>query len=360
MATNNRTNFNADSKFNRYLLFFTIVSLLISLVIILGFDSVSVISCLLLSLACLFIGGFAGFLFGIPKVLQGNINNIPVSSTSAPIISPGTNRQELNELGALRVNTNLEEISDWLTKIIVGLGLINLKEIPILLRGTSILIAESITIKGSPLKNVVFANSLILFFPILGFLIGYLVTRLYLSSALAIADHKMKFIFGGVEVNRDEAVEALLNQASNSLGSNQLSQTEDESVETIETLPYRNILWVDDNPIGNIVEREALIKLGLEITAVTTTKAAMDALKKNPFDVIISDMGRTEEGIYKENAGLEFLTNLGQVQLTAKKIIIYCAKKLAIKYAEQAKNLGASNVVYSPWALMKSLGVKKQ
>jgi len=61
---------------------------------------------IILALACLSAGFLAGFLFGIPKVLQGD-------RTAATKTSKG--RTPYRQ----RVNTNLEEISDWLTKIIV-------------------------------------------------------------------------------------------------------------------------------------------------------------------------------------------------------------------------------------------------
>ncbi len=51
-----------------------------------------------------FAGGLVGFLFGIPRTGQ-----VPASSKrSAPY----------------QANTNLEQVSDWLTKIIVGIGLV--------------------------------------------------------------------------------------------------------------------------------------------------------------------------------------------------------------------------------------------
>ncbi|MEM9413169.1 MAG: hypothetical protein AAGA30_18820, partial [Planctomycetota bacterium] len=60
-----------------------------------------------------------GFLFGIPKVLQGE--DLPKTAVAGSV---GDRRYEQ------RVNTNLEQISDWLTKIIVGLGLVNLGAVP--------------------------------------------------------------------------------------------------------------------------------------------------------------------------------------------------------------------------------------
>jgi hypothetical protein len=52
-------------------------------------------------------GGLLGFLFGIPRSLAG------------PEGADGK-----TELGAYRPNTNLEQISDWLTKILVGVGFV--------------------------------------------------------------------------------------------------------------------------------------------------------------------------------------------------------------------------------------------
>ena len=79
---------------------------------------------MLWALACLASGGIIGFLFGIPRVLQ-DIN--------APTIMPKNNEEDKDSANTskssyrMQVNTNLEQISDWLTKIIVGVGLIELR-----------------------------------------------------------------------------------------------------------------------------------------------------------------------------------------------------------------------------------------
>lgn len=61
------------------------------------------------SAAGFFAGSSAGFLFAVPKSISG-----PDLLT--------TQRR-------FRVNTNLEDVSDWLTKIILGLGLVNIDKI---------------------------------------------------------------------------------------------------------------------------------------------------------------------------------------------------------------------------------------
>jgi hypothetical protein len=126
----------------------------------------------ILAVACLAAGFLAGFLFGIPRVLQGDRAQPP-----NPAVGSGAYRQ--------RVNTNLEEISDWLTKIIVGLGLYELKRVPAWVGELARVFASSFQ---QPEQERGFFGAAIVFFLICGFLLGYLVTRLYLQGALGRAD----------------------------------------------------------------------------------------------------------------------------------------------------------------------------
>jgi hypothetical protein len=127
----------------------------------------------------------AGFLFGIPKVLQGKPEVSPpqheaAGSDGKPAASSAAGAGAYQQ----RVNTNLEEISDWLTKIIVGLGLVELKQAPGYLRTLSSHIGVSF---GEADHHSVGA-AILVFFATLGFLYGYLMTRIYLQGALARAE----------------------------------------------------------------------------------------------------------------------------------------------------------------------------
>lgn len=124
---------------------------------------------LIWSVACLMAGAVVGFLFGIPKILQSEKTSIPQEGSRIHY------RQQ--------VNTNLEQISDWLTKIIVGLGLIELRSVPGYLRKLANLLSE-----GLEQSSHAFAFALIVYFSILGFLFGYLATRLFLAGAFSRAD----------------------------------------------------------------------------------------------------------------------------------------------------------------------------
>jgi len=135
---------------------------------------------ILWALACFTIGAIIGFLFGIPRVLQQD---------GAPAANPSTAGGHPSSAEVLtynlKVNTNLEQISDWLTKIFVGLGLIQLQRVPEHLNRASTFVASGLT-SGSKF----FAASLIIYFTILGFLGFYLITRLYIAGALSRADQE--------------------------------------------------------------------------------------------------------------------------------------------------------------------------
>lgn len=62
------------------------------------------------SAAAMIIGGLVGFIFGVPRSASGDQ---PVGTTER-----------------YQDNSNLEQISDWLTKILVGVGLVQLSRAP--------------------------------------------------------------------------------------------------------------------------------------------------------------------------------------------------------------------------------------
>ena len=99
-------------------------------------------------------GGVVGFLFGIPHTVQGS-----ASSTD-----------ETQYHG----NTNLEQVSDWLTKIIVGVGLVQIgRALPVLTR-----LAENLKAPlGGQASSAAFGLALIISYALLGFVYFYLWSR---------------------------------------------------------------------------------------------------------------------------------------------------------------------------------------
>lgn len=138
--------------------------------------------------AALVIGGLLGFLFGIPRTLQqptqvAAAGTVDDSKTGAAVGLPARAGTEY------QANTNLEQISDWLTKILVGVGLTQVREIRDILHSLSGAVGRAL---GDTQGNRSFALSLILFYLIIGFLFSYLWTRLYLPGAFRKADRDLE------------------------------------------------------------------------------------------------------------------------------------------------------------------------
>src|SRR5689334_19231400 len=86
--------------------------------------------CVLIAAAALAAGLFLGFLFGIPKAAQ---EPLPQSGTQTPagqVANTPNATATAQAKASLKANTNLVEISDWLTKMIVGVGLYQLSKLP--------------------------------------------------------------------------------------------------------------------------------------------------------------------------------------------------------------------------------------
>lgn len=140
------------------------------------------------AMACFAGGSLIGFLFGIPRVLQTEpaseaVPNNAAIEDGAPSAGPGTRTGY-----QLVVNTHLDDVSDWLTKIAVGVGLVELEKMPGLLYRLGSVIASGISVPGESLSLVPFTMALILYFATAGFMSGYLTTRMFFQRAFRIAD----------------------------------------------------------------------------------------------------------------------------------------------------------------------------
>ncbi len=84
-----------------------------------------------------------------------------------------------------------------------------------------------------------------------------------------------------------------------------------------DTLRETSILWLDDHPVRNAVERRFLARAGIWVETVTSTEEARDALQWARFDLVISDMERDHE----EPAPL--ITEVARTLLDATPVIYY-------------------------------------
>jgi hypothetical protein len=124
------------------------------------------------------LGGALGFLFGIPRSLQD-----PAFVSTPPTGAAGTpNRAAVARYAG---NTSLEQISDWLTKILVGVGLTQLTNLPSGLSALAAFLAPSL---GGFASSGTFGVLLATFYAIGGLFLTYMWTRLYMALLLAESD----------------------------------------------------------------------------------------------------------------------------------------------------------------------------
>jgi hypothetical protein len=144
--------------------------------------------------ASLAAGGTAGFLFGIPKAgWLSKADGTPSSAINGlPLAAGDTVSNATGGAGVQRArpNTNLEEVSDWLTKILVGLTLVNLNDLKTQVHNISLNAAAAIRSKPTD-SDISAATAIIVGFALIGFLVVYLYMRLFVQGAIVRSDDQM-------------------------------------------------------------------------------------------------------------------------------------------------------------------------
>ena len=133
-------------------------------------------SAVMIAGASLAAGGLIGLLFGVPRTVARDVPAQPAAPGQPSIPAP---------LAGIGANTNLEQISDWLTKIIVGVGLVQLGTIK---SGAAQLFGNLGPAVGGGDAGAAFAGAVVIYFAIFGFFSGWLFARLRLGVAMSNAD----------------------------------------------------------------------------------------------------------------------------------------------------------------------------
>ncbi|MFP3547070.1 hypothetical protein SB748_26990 [Rhizobium sp. SIMBA_035] len=129
------------------------------------------------------VGGVMGFLFSVPRIMTKEAPAVPTADVKAGADGGKSPRRER----LLASNTNLERISEWLTTMLVGVGLTQVASLPSHLNSFADFIDKQagglFAGANAPLLNAVTVSSpfLLVFGLIAGFIFFYLYTRIYLS-----------------------------------------------------------------------------------------------------------------------------------------------------------------------------------
>ena len=126
-----------------------------------------------------------------------------------------------------------------------------------------------------------------------------------------------------------------------------------ESVQIIGELSPRSlrqiegakVLWVDDNPDNNTYERQSSEALGVRFVLSTSTDDALNKVKIQKFDAIISDMGRPPD----RTAGYTLLDAL-RSSGDRTPFIIYASSR-APEHQAEARRRGAVGCTNRPTEL---------
>ena len=236
---------------------------------------------LLIGLAASICGGFLGFLFGIPRSLQ----------------KKGDDRSYAN-------NTNLEEISDWLTKIIVGVSLTQLPAIEKRFHLLSLKVSAGFSdYLGSNLPYS-YAAALMTFFAVCGFFAVYLWSRIYLYEILTRLDKSMQDLLSTtVNAAVNTAVKDKLNNAVNTAVS---AKVEDKFAEQQKAMELK--LWTDRKKEFEM-QRDRINNA--ETTASDEIKAILEIAKPLPV-TIKDDCQQGRWGGQLKSGDYEVIANISQ------------------------------------------------
>jgi CheY-like chemotaxis protein len=116
---------------------------------------------------------------------------------------------------------------------------------------------------------------------------------------------------------------------------------------TSRQLAGASALWVDDRPINNLYERQALEALGIHFTISKSTEDALEKVGRKRYDVIISDMGRPPD----QHAGYTLLEKVKGMQV-ATPFIIYAGSKRP-EHITEARKRGAFGTTNDPQELFE-------
>jgi nucleoside permease NupC len=121
--------------------------------------------------ASLLVSAVVGFLFGVPRYRAAGVTGA----------EDGKELLDATE-GRFIPNSNLEQLSDWLTKILVGVGLTQFGAIGDALG--RLLNALGPAFGGTPASEI-FAGALLAYTGAVGFLAGYVLTAIFLGRTLS-------------------------------------------------------------------------------------------------------------------------------------------------------------------------------
>lgn len=118
-----------------------------------------------------------------------------------------------------------------------------------------------------------------------------------------------------------------------------------------------SILWVDDVPMNNAFLIQKFEQEGLYVQKELSTRAALAAWERRPFGLVISDLGRRENGVDNPFAGLDLVKALRARGATVP-ILIFAGPR-GLRNREDLLAAGATEVTASAVDVFKFVSERR-
>jgi CheY-like chemotaxis protein len=354
-------------------------------------------------------GVLGGFIFGIPRVLDRDGDSPPPPQRPADANAADAGAERVRGVGTAAgtparrrssINSNLVEVSDWLTKIIVGVGLVELKSLSTHGESLAAFIGRSIVPVASAAQPVLaaaatsIAGAIALYFGVLGFITGYLLTRIFLAVVMSLADRDVHAVEtpmelpGGQRVPLQDLLEGF--RASIADVQSRVAQMFNPGSATVagpaapaavvtpgiaapvplgpQPAPAamvgtvappaehattsarpRRVLWVDDSPNRNALLVARLREAGVPTDQVATGREALAALEREQYAIVVTDVVRRNEEA-PESAGLRLIRSVRRLHGSGREhlpIVVFCSRSSEMRVREEALAIGADLVTSS-------------
>jgi CheY-like chemotaxis protein len=163
---------------------------------------------------------------------------------------------------------------------------------------------------------------------------------------------------GSMELSVQEASEQLQKQVEDLLeqvSDLRLQAGPQQSVDRLQ--PERTtVLWVDDNPSNNAYETAKLRADRVQVIEARSTAEALATLKSErpPVDIVITDLGRAEDGTFVRDAGLELIKQARESGFN-KPMYMYSTRAAKMEREPDVIAAGGSGITDSPVELLTML-----
>lgn len=119
---------------------------------------------------------------------------------------------------------------------------------------------------------------------------------------------------------------------------------------SVSTSVNKRILWVDDQPKNNSFLVAALEERGVRVDIALSTDEAIATIKKIPYDIVLSDMGRPED----DKAGIDLTRKLKELHINTP-VYIFCGSWAARHLRSEALAAGVAEITSSGTTLLSVL-----